>query len=168
VFDSDGELWPVYRKIHRFRLLEEEKWLGAGEKLIIADTHWGKVGLAICYDLRFPEMFQPYGEAGARLLLIVAEWPVKRVRHWSKLLQARAIENQMFVAGVNKVGESMGVRLGGQSAIVDPWGEPVVEGGQEELLLTAEIDLNEADKVRRVIPVFEDRKPQIYRNGIKS
>jgi predicted amidohydrolase len=168
IFDRDGVLWPVYRKIHRFRLLNEEKWLAAGDRLVIADSCWGKIGLAICYDLRFPEMFRPYAEAGACLLLVVAEWPVKRVIHWSKLLQARAIENQMFVAGVNKVGESMGVQLGGRSAIINPWGEPIVEGGQEELLLTAEIDLHEAIKAREVIPVFEDLKPEIYKKGVEG
>ena len=168
LYGNNGEIWGLYRKIHRFRLLDEEKWLGAGDKLILAETRWGGVGLAICYDLRFPEMFRPYATAGARLLLIVAEWPVKRVIHWTKLLQARAIENQMFVAGVNKVGESMGVQLGGRSAIIDPWGMPVIEGGKEEMLLSAEINLHEADRARKVIPVFDDLRPEVYQNGLEG
>jgi omega-amidase len=158
----DGKIWGVYRKIHRFRLLQEEKWLGAGDTLALAKTTWGLVGLSTCYDLRFPEMFRPYAAAGARLSLIVAEWPERRVVHWSKLLQARAIENQMFVAGVNKVGESQGVKLGGYSAVVDPWGNLLVEGRDSEDLLTIDIDLEEADKARRHIPVFQDRRPDIY------
>ena len=137
----DGQTWGVYRKIHRFRLLQEEKWLGAGDQLILAQTPWGTVGLSICYDLRFPEMFRPYAVAGSYLTLIVAEWPERRVAHWSKLLQARAIENQTFLAGVNKVGESQGAKLGGCSAIIDPWGVPLVEGDDSEALLTAEIDV---------------------------
>jgi predicted amidohydrolase len=84
------------------------------------------------------------------------------VVHWSKLLQARAIENQMFLAGVNKVGESRGVKLGGASAVVDPWGVPLVEGDDSENLLTIDIDLREAEKARRYIPVLQDRRPDIY------
>jgi omega-amidase len=162
LYGSNGDLLGIYRKIHRFRLLEEEKWLGAGDELILAETPWGQVGLAICYDLRFPEMFRPFAVVGSRLVLIVAEWPERRVAHWSKLLQARAIENQMFVAGVNKVGTSQGIKLGGCSAVVDPWGVPIVEGDDAEALLTTEIDLREADKARRHIPVMQDRRPDVY------
>jgi predicted amidohydrolase len=162
----DGQIWGIYRKIHRFRLLQEEKWLGAGDALVLAKTPWGLVGLSTCYDLRFPEMFRPYAAAGARLTLIVAEWPERRAVHWSKLLQARAIENQMFLAGVNKVGESQGVRLGGRSAVVDPWGNPLVEGSEAEELLTTDIDLMEANNARRHIPVFRDRRAEIYHREI--
>jgi predicted amidohydrolase len=163
-----GEIWGVYRKVHRFRLLEEEKWLAAGNQLVLAQTPWGPVGLSICYDLRFPEMFRPYAIAGSCLTLIVAEWPERRVAHWSKLLQARAIENQMFVAGVNKVGGSQGVKLGGHSAVVDPWGVPLVQGDDTETLLTIEIDLREAQKARRYIPVMCDRQPEIYAKRVKD
>jgi len=160
---NNGEIWGVYRKIHRFRLLEEEKWLGAGDRLVMAKTNWGDIGLATCYDLRFPEMFRPYASSGARLVLVVAEWPERRVAHWTKLLQARAIENQMFVAGVNKVGESMGVELGGRSAIINPWGVPIVEGGKTEILLSAEINLADSDQARHTIPVMRDRRPEAYK-----
>jgi omega-amidase len=162
LFGSNGEIWGKYRKIHRFRLLNEEKWLGAGNKLEIAATPWGPVGLSICYDLRFPEAFRPYGIAGSQLVLVVAEWPIRRISHWSKLLQARAIENQMFVAGVNKVGGSKGAKLGGGSTVVDPWGIPLVEGDDTEALLTTEIDLKISEKARRHIPVFQDRSPDSY------
>jgi predicted amidohydrolase len=165
---SGGETLGVYRKIHRFRLLNEEKWLGAGDQLVLAQTPWGPVGLSICYDLRFPEMFRPYAVARSCLSLIVAEWPERRVAHWSKLLQARAIENQMFVAGVNKVGESQGAQLGGCSAIIDPWGVPLAEGDRTEALLTTEIDLREAEKARRYIPVMRDRQPEIYVKRVKN
>jgi predicted amidohydrolase len=164
----DGETWGVYRKVHRFRLLQEEKWLGAGDQLVLAQTPWGQVGLSICYDLRFPELFRPYAIAGSYLALVVAEWPERRVAHWSKLLQARAIENQMFVVGVNKVGKSQGVKLGGRSAIVDPWGVPLAEGEDSEALITAEIDLREAEKARRHIPVMRDRQPEIYTKRVKD
>lgn len=162
LYGPDNARWGAYSKIHRFRLLEEEKWLGAGESTCLVDTPWGQFGLAICYDLRFPEMFVPYGMAGAKLILIVAEWPERRVAHWSKLLMARAIENQCYVAGTNKVGESLGVKLGGRSAVIDPWGVPLIEGDDGEVLMTVEIDLKECDKARRFIPVFDDRRPDVY------
>ncbi len=162
LYGPDGSRWGAYRKIHRFRLLEEEKWLGAGDELGLIETPWGPTGLAICYDLRFPEMFVPYAKSGARLVLIAAEWPERRIAHWTKLLMARAIENQTFIAAVNKVGESLDVKLGGRSMVVDPWGIPLVEGDDSEAFLTAEIDLRAADKARRFIPVFKDRRPDLY------
>jgi omega-amidase len=162
---KNGETLAIYRKIHRFRLLNEEKWLNAGDDLGFADTPWGLVGLSICYDLRFPEMFRIYAKAGVKLILIVAEWPERRVSHWIKLIQARAIENQLFIAGVNKVGESSGVKLGGRSTIVDPWGNPLIEGGDEEFLYTVTINMEEVDKVRSHIPVFRDRRPDVYARG---
>lgn len=162
---KNGENLGIYRKIHRFRLLSEEKWLNAGDELGFTDTPWGLVGLSICYDLRFPEMFRIYAKTGIRLVLIVAEWPERRISHWTKLIQARAIENQLFIAGVNKVGESGGVKLGGRSTIVDPWGNPLIEGNDEESLYTATINLEEVDKVRSHIPVFRDRRPDVYARG---
>ena len=125
------------------------------------------MGLATCYDLRFPEIFRPYAVAGSNLCLIVAEWPERRISHWSKLLQARAIENQMYIAGVNKVGESQGVKLGGFSAVVDPWGVPVIEGGDGEDLLTTEIELNVSLRCRKLIPVLSDRRPEVYNQSNK-
>ena len=168
LYGVDGEAWGVYRKIHRFRLLQEEKWLKAGDRLVLAQTPWGKVGLSICYDLRFPEMFRPYFIAGANLILVVAEWPERRIGHWTKLLQARAIENQAFFAGVNKVGFSQGVKLGGCSAIVDPWGVPIIEGNDEEALLTTQIDLHDCEDARRYIPVLRDRRPSVYVNRVED
>ncbi|MEA3349483.1 MAG: carbon-nitrogen family hydrolase [Chloroflexota bacterium] len=162
LFGPDGTRWGVYRKVHLFRLLNEEKWLDAGDELPLFETRWGDTGLSICYDLRFPEIFRNYALRGAKLILLVAEWPVTRIAHWSKLLQARAIENQFFVAAVNKVGTSKGVKLGGHSLIADPWGAPLVEGGDSEVLLTAELDFGEVEKARRFIPVFDDRRPDVY------
>ena len=162
LFGPNGSPWGIYRKIHLFRLLNEEKYLLAGDKLEFANTPWDSVGLATCYDLRFPEMFRTYALGGSHLILIVAEWPEDRIMHWTKLLQARAIENQAFFAGVNKVGLSQGVKLGGNSAIIDPWGLPLVSSADEEMLLTAEIDLRESVKARRYIPVLKDRRPDLY------
>jgi omega-amidase len=162
LFDATGALSATYRKTHLFRLMDEEKWLAPGEKLELVEADWGLTGLGVCYDLRFPEFFRHYALRGARLVLLPAEWPARRAYHWQTLLRARAIENQMFLAGCNRVGESKGEVFGGGSAVIDPWGEAVVEGGSAETLLTAEIDLDQVDAVRSRIPVFKDRRPEIY------
>ena len=162
-YDADGCLSAVYRKIHLFRLFDEHKWLGEGEAPTVMNLPWGVAGLSICYDLRFPELFRQYAVAhGAKLILICAEWPLVRVEHWRTLLMARAIENQCFVVATNSCGDTGGTVFGGHSMIIDPWGKVIVEAGEDEGLLSAEIDLDEVDQVRRTIPVFEDRRPDAY------
>jgi omega-amidase len=161
--DSDGSTLGAYRKIHLFQLLKEEDYFQAGVELVRLEFKSAKIGLATCYDLRFPELFRGYAAAGADLILIPAEWPEKRIQHWNILLQARAIENQCYVAGVNKVGHSQGEKLGGSSAVVGPLGECLVLGGDEEALLFAEIDLDQVKKIRRWMPVLKDSKPSLYK-----
>ncbi|MFQ6058490.1 MAG: carbon-nitrogen family hydrolase [Anaerolineae bacterium] len=162
LFAPTGEALGEYSKIHLFRLMEEEKYLTAGDQTPVFDLPWGKSALAICYDLRFPELFRKYALGGAVIVFLVAEWPHPRLAHWRTLLWARAIENQCFVVACNRVGESKGQRFFGHSAIYDPWGEIVVEGGEGEILLTAEIDLDLVEEVRRRIPVFADRRGELY------
>ena len=162
-YDASGELRGVYRKIHLFRLFDEHLWLGEGETATLLEAAWGATGLAICYDLRFPELFRRYAvNHGAKLMLLCAEWPLARVSHWRTLLQARAIENQCFVAATNSCGETGGTVFGGHSMLIDPWGQIIAEAGEDECLLTAEIDLDEVARVRETIPVFEDRRPDAY------
>ncbi len=160
---ADGRLSGAYRKIHLFRLFDEHLWLGEGESPSALDLPWGVTGLSICYDLRFPELFRRYAvKDQAKLILLCAEWPLARVEHWRALLKARAIENQLFVAATNACGETGGTAFGGHSMVIDPWGQVLIEGGEDEQLLTAEIDLDEVDRVRQSIPVFEDRRPDAY------
>ncbi len=162
LYDPAGRLCAAYRKLHLFRLMEEEQYLGAGDATVLAETPWGATGLAICYDLRFPELFRRYALAGAQLLLLPAEWPHPRREHWRTLLRARAIENQCFVAACNRVGVTGNSSFFGASALIDPWGETLIEGGEAEMVLTATIDLSLVDAVRRRIPVFADRRPEVY------
>lgn len=162
LYGPDGCLHAVYRKAHLFRLMAEEQYLAAGEDAVVVDTPWGKTGLAICYDLRFPELFRRYALAGARLLLLPAEWPHPRRTHWRTLLRARAIENQCFVAACNRIGTTGSNTFFGASALIDPWGETLVEGGEAEMVLTATIDLAQVDAVRQRIPIFADRRPDLY------
>jgi predicted amidohydrolase len=162
LYDADGQLAAVYRKIHLFRLMEEDQWLAPGEEPVLADGAWGRAGLAICYDLRFPELFRRYALGGARLLALPAEWPARRRAHWQTLLRARAIENQSFVIACNRVGASKGEVFGGGSAIIDPWGETLIEGDDQPALLYAELDLALVDDVRKRLPVWADRRPELY------
>jgi omega-amidase len=164
VISDDGKVLAKYRKIHLFRLMNEDRWLQAGNQSQMVDFIWGKAGMAICYDLRFPELFRHYALADARLVCLPSEWPAKRINHWKVLLQARAIENQMFIAAVNSAGLTGTETFGGASAIVSPWGELLAEGdSQVEALLTAEIDFDEVERVRQTIPIFQDRRPELYR-----
>jgi omega-amidase len=167
-WDSNGRVLADYHKIHLFRLMNEHQYLTAGARLTQVETAWGKVGLSICYDLRFPELFRAYALAGVRLVVLPAEWPHPRLAHWQTLLRARAIENQMFVVACNRVGRSGSDEFCGHSAIIDPWGETLSEGGETEELLVATINLTQVDAVRRSIPVFSDRRPQLYQNSICS
>lgn len=162
MFSPQGDLLGAYRKLHLFRLMDEEKYLTEGNAPLALDLPWGRTGLAICYDLRFPELFRRYAVEGAKMALLPSEWPHPRLNHWRTLLRARAIENQMFVVGCNRVGVTGDTHFFGHSTIVDPWGETVIEGGEDEMLLTAEIDLASVDDVRRRIPIFEDRRPDVY------
>lgn len=162
VFSPKGKMLGAYRKLHLIRLMEEDKYLTKGDEMLSLDLPWGRTGLAICYDLRFPEMFRHYAVEGAKLFLLPSEWPHPRLAHWRTLLRARAIENQMFVVACNRVGVSKDTSFFGHSAIIDPWGETIIEGGEAEMLLTAEIDLASVDEIRQFIPVFEDRRPEVY------
>jgi predicted amidohydrolase len=162
LFGPDGDLWGSYRKIHLFKLMDEDRWLAPGQEVVTAESPWGALGLAICYDLRFPELFRRQAVTGARLILLPAEWPTRRIAHWSTLLRARAIENQCFVAACNCVGGSETDTFGGRSAVIDAWGETIIEAGSSETLLTATIDLDLADRVRAHIPVLSDRRPELY------
>jgi len=162
IYSPEGELCADYSKIHLVPMLDEHLYLAGGEKRTLAETPWGKAGLAICYDLRFPELFRRYALDGARLMILPAEWPKVRQSHWRTLLRARAIENQCFVLACNRVGESKGVAFGGASAVIDPWGEALVEGGESEALLTVSFDPAFVDTVRQRIPIFKDRREEMY------
>jgi predicted amidohydrolase len=163
LYGPDGDLVGTYRKVHLIPLLAEPEHLAPGGALPTFDLPWGRTALAICYDLRFPEMWRIYTAAGARLILIPAEWPVRRIEHWRLLLRARAVENQLFVAGCNRVGAATDGEFGGHSAAVDPWGRVLVDGGAEPGLFVATLDLDEVTRARRLFPFLEDRRPEVYK-----
>jgi omega-amidase len=155
----DGSFLASYRKIHLFGLMSEPEFLSPGMTPVSVDLPWGKAGLSICYDLRFPELFRSYAAEGAQLILMSAEWPHPRLAHWRALLIARAIENQAFVAACNTVGQGNGNVFCGHSMVVNPWGEVLVEAGEQEGVFLAEVDLPEADDIRRRYPFLADARP---------
>jgi omega-amidase len=162
IYSRTGELVGLYRKLHLFGALNEPKFLSAGDRPVVVSLPWGQTGLAVCYDLRFPEMFRSYAIAGARLMLISAEWPHPRLEHWRTLLRARAIENQAFVVACNAVGETNGNVFFGHSMIINPWGEVLTEAGESQTTLFAELDLAQVDQIRSQYPVLADRRAGLY------
>ncbi|MFC5531809.1 carbon-nitrogen family hydrolase [Cohnella yongneupensis] len=162
IFDTQGEEIGQYSKIHLFQLMNEHLHLDAGESLGRFELGGVPAGTMICYDIRFPELARKLALDGARILFVPAEWPHPRLHHWRTLLQARAIENQMYVVSCNTVGESGASTFFGHSMVIDPWGEVIAEAEEVEMTLTAEINLALVDEVRGRIPVFADRRPSLY------
>jgi predicted amidohydrolase len=162
LYGPTGELLGSYRKIHLFRLMQEHHYLAPGEHATLCPTPWGPTGLAICYDLRFPELFRAMALAGAQLFVVPAQWPVKRLEAWLLLARARAAENELVVAACNRVGSDEDVTFPGHSIVADPWGNTLIEGDSQERLLIAQADLHEIDRVRRYLPVYNDRRPAAY------
>lgn len=150
-----GEVLTTYRKIHLFGFGEGEPTLMTpGSEVVVHDG----LGLATCYDLRFPEMFRALLDAGAEVDLVPAAWPAKRVHHWRLLAQARAVENQSYVVACNTAGTHAGVPMGGGSLVVDPWGEVLAEAGTEEEVLVVRLDLDVVGSARTSFPVLPDRR----------
>ncbi len=157
-----GRLIGVYRKIHLFKLMDEDRWLQPGAAPLLMELPWGMTGIAICYDLRFPELVRRYAVQGAKLMIIPAEWPLERIDHWRILLQARAIENQAYIVATNSAGKTGDKTFGGHSMVVDPWGKVVIELGENPGLATVEIDIDYVDTVRSRMTVFDDRRTDVY------
>jgi predicted amidohydrolase len=165
LYTPQGARAGAYRKVHLWAPLGETDYLAAGKTLPAFQLPWGRVALAICYDLRFPEQWRCYADAGADLVLIPAAWPSRRVEHWRLLLRARAVENQFCVAGCNRAGGGTDAgqdRFGGYSSAVDPWGRVVAEGGPDPDLVMTRLDLDEVARARRLFPFLADRRPEVY------
>lgn len=165
-----GQLEPArYNKTHLFQSLGEQNYFSPGDHLTVVQLPWGKVGLAICYDLRFPELMRAYAERGIVCLLVAAEWGQSRAEHWRTLLKARAIENQIFVAATNGIGLIHENQLAGYSAMIDPWGTVLAEGSPDEpALLTADLDFAEIDRVQQAVPSTFDRRTGLYQQWFEE
>ncbi|MGV9703650.1 carbon-nitrogen family hydrolase [Streptomyces sp. NPDC003483] len=158
VFSPSGDLAAAYRKIHRFGFDKGEAVLmGAGDELVTVRLPETTVGVATCYDLRFPELFRGLVDAGAETLVVPAGWPERRRGHWTLLARARAVENQAFVLACGTAGTHADVPQAGHSIVVDPWGEVLAEAGPDEEVLTVEFDPGRVAATRDQFPVLKDR-----------
>ena len=153
----DGSL-VRYRKIHPFTFATEDKHYGAGDAHVTATVEGVRLTLFVCYDLRFANEFWATA-AATDAYLVVANWPERRREHWTTLLRARAIENQAYVVGINRVGEGDGLVYKGDSRIVDPWGETIAAAAGQETLILAELDPAVVRHARESFPVLRDRRP---------
>ena len=158
VFSPSGDLAAAYRKIHRFGFDKGEAVLmGAGRDLVTVRLPDTTIGVATCYDLRFPELFRGLVDAGAETLVVPAGWPERRRAHWTLLAQARAVENQAFVLACGTAGTHAGVPQAGHSIVVDPWGEVLARAGAGEEVLTVEFDPGKVAATREQFPALKDR-----------
>jgi predicted amidohydrolase len=154
----NGSLVKLYRKIHPFSYSGENEHYNAGTKPAYTKIKNWKIGLTICYDLRFPELYRKYGKKRTHLIVNIANWPDTRIEHWRTLLKARAIENQCYVAGVNRVGKDPTLNYVGFSSVFDPMGKELVAVENEEKVILVELDKNYVNEVRTKFPFLDDIK----------
>lgn len=161
--DRSGKLIHSYRKTHlydAFSYQESDTIIPGENPYKVVETEFGKIGLMVCYELRFPEIARQFALQEADILFVPAGWvagPMKE-EHWQTLIRARAIENTMFVIGANLVGDI----FTGRSLMVDPMGVILASAGEEETLITAEVDLDRIRRVREKLPSVRDRRPELY------
>lgn len=167
VYTPSGERVGVYRKIHLFDVhipgaaeFMESRTVVPGSEIVVVETSLAPVGLSICYDVRFPELYRELGRHGARVVVVPAAFTMHTGKdHWHALLRARAIENQVYVLAAAQFGRSSDKRVCyGHSAIIDPWGTVVAEASDREGVAMGEIDLDFQDRVRRELPSLDHRR----------
>ncbi|HEY4431783.1 MAG TPA: carbon-nitrogen family hydrolase [Paenibacillus sp.] len=162
VFNRSGDLVGEYSKLHLFQLMDEHLYLQPGETKGLFPLEGTLCAGLICYDIRFPEWVRTHTAQGAEILFISAEWPLPRLAHWRALLISRAIENQCYVVACNRAGSDPANIFAGHSMIIDPWGDIVCEASEGEEILTGDIDLHKVREIRAQIPIFADRRPDLY------
>lgn len=177
LFSPEGEIISRYRKLHMFdvRLTDgpgylESAEVSPGDEIVVCDTELGKIGLAVCYDLRFPEQFRIMARQGAGLMVLSANFTENTGKaHWESLLRARAIENTCYVAAAGQCGKKDAFVAYGHSMVIDPWGEVIARAGTEEEILYAVIDTDRIEEVRRQVPSLANVRGDVYKlNGTVS
>jgi deaminated glutathione amidase len=167
----DGEIRALYRKVHMFdvtvdgREYRESAHEQPGDEVVLSATADGvELGLSVCYDIRFPELYRELVVRGARIIVIPAAFTLATTRdHWEVLVRARAIEDQAFVVAANQVGEAGGgLRSGGRSLIVDPWGLVLATAPDRVGHVVADLDLDAQQRIRRELPSLANRRPEVY------
>jgi deaminated glutathione amidase len=171
VFDPGGDVVAVYRKIHMFdvevggHVYRESEAEEPGEETAVCDVEGWKVGLSVCYDLRFPELYRILALEGAELVTVPAAFTLYTGKdHWELLLRARAVENQCYVAAANMWGVHEGGKASyGRSSLVDPWGVVLAQAADEDTVISAELDRGHMERIRRDLPSLANRQPSAYR-----
>ena len=171
VFDPDGSIVGVYRKIHMFdvevggHVYRESDAEEAGDEPVVVDTEGWRAGLTVCYDVRFPELYRILALEGAELVTVPAHFTLYTGKdHWELLLRARAVENQYYVIAAAQIGETLPGRLSyGRSLIADPWGTVIAMAPDEETVIAAELDRRRLDEVRAKLPSLASRQASAYR-----
>jgi predicted amidohydrolase len=163
VIGPQGETKASYDKIHLFSMTGEERFFAPGNRRVTFDHGGLTAGVAICYELRFPELFRSLTMDGAQVVFMPSEWPVARVEHWRTLTRARAIENQVYICAVNCVGEHRGSPFCGHSLLIGPTGDILADGGAEEGIIYGEINAETVAEARKNMQVWQDRRPEAYR-----
>jgi len=170
--DRRGDVRAIYRKLHMFdvevdgRVYRESELEQAGDEIVLSELDQGvSLGMSICYDLRFPELFRILAVRGALVIALPAAFTLATTReHWETLVRARAIENQVFVIAANQVGaHPAGQRSGGRSMIVDPWGVVLAQASDREGHILADLDLERQREIRASLPALANRRPDAYR-----
>ncbi len=171
VFNPEGEMIARHRKIHLFQVdypgriqFDESKYLDRGDEKTVIETDLGTLGVAICYDLRFPELFRSMVKAGSKFILIPAAFNTTTgPAHWKPVLRARAIDNQVFVAAASPArNRSSSYKAYGHSLVADPWGEVLIEAGEGEETLYVDIEVDKIGEIRKRLPLLESLRPEIY------
>lgn len=162
-FDRQGKEISTYNKIHLFSPSKEDQVFSAGNQFSIFTLDGVKCAVIICYDVRFCELVRLLALKGIDLLFIPAAWPIERLLHWQILNQARAIENQIFVAAINGAGSFKTFHLAGNSMLIDPWGNILERADEKESIVSATIHLDVLKDIRSTINVFNDRKTDLYK-----
>jgi len=156
--DNNGIIAARYRKIHPFTYSEEDKHYNAGKEVVLTKIGQIKIGLTICYDLRFPELYRKYAKDEAEIIINIANWPVQRIEHYKVLLRAHAVINQCYVIGVNRVGDDPYHKYPGWSAVFNPMGEKIVLVANEEKLISAPLEIEKVKQTREKLPFLKDIK----------
>ncbi|HEY2952096.1 MAG TPA: carbon-nitrogen family hydrolase [Verrucomicrobiae bacterium] len=159
IFSPDGKELARYTKMQPFNLGGEGKQYEPGREIVTFPWQGFVTAPFVCYDLRFPELFRAAARRGAQLVVVIASWPVKRIHHWVTLLQARAIENLAYVVGVNRCGDDPKYSHNGHSIIVDPHGAILVDAGEKEGVMSAEVSVEEVVSWRNEFPALKDMRP---------
>jgi len=162
VIGANGFVKGKYRKIHIFG--PEKKHYVGGNSIPIFEEKGLRFGIEICYDIRFPELTRILALSGARVIFVAAQFPNPRQEHWYTILRARAMENQLFVVAVNRVGEDKHQSYFGNSLVINPNGDVLLYGDDREKLLLCEISTDEVDNVRSIRNDLKERRPEVYKD----